>query len=703
MDVVWLKRDVRLHDHGPLAEAIRSYLQNNDNRRRCVVLLYLFEPDQLREPTVHGSHLRFVWEGLVDLERQLRHQDEVLSSISSPPLDDGIPGKAPTFQYLTVCHNTAVATLQSIHQKHPIRRLLAHEETGHWKSYMRDRAVRRWCRDNHVVFVEYNQTGVTRCLKNRDDYSKHWKACMAKPRHPTPSLESLRTSILQLPDLPGFLGNFKAESSNSDQWAAEFTEIPAEHRNDRCGRQQYGGETKAIATLNSFLQERGSRFSQDISSPNTAWNSCSRLSPYLAWGHISLRYILYMLQQRQEAVKKMKAQGRNTGTWLKSLQAFSSRLHWRSHFVQKLESEPTLELRDLCPAYQHLRRQDGDWVEELYVAWATGTTGFPFVDACMRCLLQHGWMNFRMRAMLVSFACYNLWLDWKRIAPHLARVFLDFEPGIHYPQLQMQAGTTGINAMRVYNVTKQGKDQDLTGKFIRKYVKELQDVPDMYIHEPWRMPKSVQEEAKVTIVRRQEPTLDQDVSPSTDVACYPEPIVNEQESARTAKARLSTVRKQEATKTMANDVFVKHGSRNHKSHEMNGRANSGAAASLPAVSSAIAKWERQPKISDAFGKMGDALKKHHPHQQRQQRFVAANKRPPHDAIDGGVEGSKKNKTFSTYCSPRNEPSTTTALSIPTNHYQEHRGTSWDCTACTYRNEHKPYALVCGICGTNREG
>ena len=121
--------------------------------------------------------------------------------------------------------------------------------------------------------------------------------------------------------------------------------------------------------------------------------------------------------------------------------------------MQKLEDEPMMEKRCLCPSYEVLRTQSGDWNQQFYQAWATGLTGFPMVDACMRCLLQHGWVNFRRRAMLVSFACYNLWLDWRGIAPHLARVFLDYEPGIHYPQLQMQAGTTGINAMRVSGVT----------------------------------------------------------------------------------------------------------------------------------------------------------------------------------------------------------------------------------------------------------
>ena len=102
-----------------------------------------------------------------------------------------------------------------------------------------------------------------------------------------------------------------------------------------------------------------------------------------------------------------------------------------------------------CPAFETLRTQPGDHNEAHAAAFASGHTGYPMVDACMRCLLETGWLNFRMRAMLASFAAYNLWLDWRHTAKHLGRCFLDLEPGIHYPQLQMQAGTTGINALRV--------------------------------------------------------------------------------------------------------------------------------------------------------------------------------------------------------------------------------------------------------------
>lgn len=400
MDVIWLKRDIRLQDHGPLAYVART--------TEPVVLLYLYEPDQLAESTVHGSHLLFVHEGLVDLEKQLQVRSK--------------QGERDSFQYLTVAHCSAIDAFRWIHGKYKIRRLLAHQETGHWQSFMRDKAVRKFCRSNSIPFTEFNQTGVTRCLRSRDNFSAKFKRFISQPKHPTPALPALCQRVVQLNDLSGFMPSFTLSLDR-------FSEIPEKHRSDRPERQQKGGLTKALATLDSFLSERGSKFSQGISSPNSAWTSCSRLSPYLTWGHVSHRHVIHALLQRQEQLRTMKQQGRNIGSWLKGLQAFSSRVHWRSHFIQKLESEPLMEKRDLCQAYQGLRRQDNDWNEDYYQAWEQGKTGFPFVDACMRCLIQHGWLNFRMRAMLVSFAAYNLWLDWKKIAPHLARVFLDYEPG----------------------------------------------------------------------------------------------------------------------------------------------------------------------------------------------------------------------------------------------------------------------------------
>lgn len=372
--------------------------------------------------TVHGSHIEFINEGLVDLDLRL--------SGSITPTDGSKSIHQHHFQCITVCYAGAAFILQTIHRQRPIHQILCHLETGNLKSFARDKAVRRWCRANQVEIKELDQTGVTRCLKNRDDFTKNFNRFVQQPMWQTPTMQ-------QLDKLRKRLITAKEESfklpkvCNSPLKPSDIQQIPKEHQADRTKR-QHGGESRALDILQSFLCQRGCNYSSGISSPNTSWTSCSRLSPYLTWGNISLRYVIVTTKQRQAELREAKKKNKGTtpNPWLRSLASFQSRMHWRSHFIQKLETQPSIEEQDQCLSFSHLRRQPGDFNQSFFEAWTRGATGYPFVDACMRCLMDCGWINFRMRAMLVSFATYNLWLDWKLIAPHLARLFLDYEPGI---------------------------------------------------------------------------------------------------------------------------------------------------------------------------------------------------------------------------------------------------------------------------------
>lgn len=215
--------------------------------------------------------------------------------------------------------------------------------------------------------------------------------------------------------------------------------------------------------------------------------------------------------------------------------------------MQKLEDEPDIEFHNMSRVYDGLR--EDEFSQSRFDAWCHGQTGYPMVDACMRALHERSWINFRMRAMLVSFASYHLWLHWRPTAVYLARHFLDFEPGIHFSQFQMQSGTTGINTVRIYSPIKQVEDQDPSGDFIRTFVPELGGVPDEYLSEPHKMPQSIQSKVGCRIAKD-----------------YPPPIVDHKTAYRLAKERIFAVRRQEKARQEAATVLQRHGSRKRSNH-----------------------------------------------------------------------------------------------------------------------------------------
>ena len=507
VNLVWLKKDLRIRDHRPLMEAALQKLP--------VLIFYLFEPSIVADPHHSMRHWAFVCESLADMKKKLS--------------DAG--------HSLWIFQDEATAFLKKVDGLYDIQQIYSHEETGLGITYKRDLAVADWCRETGVQWIEYPSNGVYRGLMNRKGWRNRWSNRMSASLH-DPDLSRLTTlheldSPLQKLIIPlqmiatprpeleilirsnaiedrkddtgvqgnGTLGGDKADTIMGHQTGSVLHTTQSDLQPTQSDLQptqsdlhttqsdlhtiQKGGETRAWQVLDEFLTARSANYAASISAPGPARTGCSRMSPYITWGNISIKQILHQTEKKRGEIA-----GRG------GIRSFKSRLGWHCHFIQKLESEPRLEFENLNRGYDDLRLEKN---ADNLRAWEQGRTGFPMVDASMRSLNATGYLNFRMRAMLVSFLTHHLWLDWRDGSPHLARQFLDFEPGIHFSQLQMQAGTMGVNTIRIYNPVKQGKDHDPKGDFVREWVPELRGVPPTLVHEPWLMSDLEQMMAKCRI------------------------------------------------------------------------------------------------------------------------------------------------------------------------------------------------------------
>ena len=439
----------------------------------AVLPLYIIEPELWAQPDASARHWDFIAECLADLRRDL----------------------AALGQPLLLREGDAVTVLARLRAKHRFAQIVSHRDTGNDWSRARDQRVAAWARDTGLPWIEVAQPGVG-----------------------SGDADPVTADVGALPPVAEGTGVLPS---------ARSLKLPE----DRCDFRQKGGREAGLAAMQGFLETRALAYPAALSSPMIAERSSSRLSPYLALGALSLREVT-------QASAQEKARRRGQMRWSQSLRRFEQQLAARDHCVQSRiagvdRAEAQHQSQHQSPHQtRHLHRgaTDGTRLQ----AWVAGETGLPFVDASMRYLRATGWLNARMRGMLQAVASHHLWLDWQVTGLHLARSVTDYDPCIHWPQVQICAGIGNAATPRIHDPIKQGIEQDPKGEFIRRWLPELSPLPDRFLHEPWKYPP-----ARPLLAGR-----------------YPEPIIDPAAAARQARAVFARLRAPRAAPQTARRTTV---------------------------------------------------------------------------------------------------------------------------------------------------
>ena len=466
INLVWIKRDIRTQDHAALEAAEKANLP--------YLIIYLFEPSLLAYPDSSLRHQQFIYHSLIDANKKLKAFHRSIQSFYT---------EATTF-------------FEFILKNFDLKSVFSYQESGIRVTWSRDQKVMNILKKNNISWYQFQKGGVIRGINNRINWDRMWLENFS-----TPPIKNVFT----INDQPPLTNPFSLPKTMEQKFHKESAHF------------QSAGETQAWKYLKSFTNDRGKIYHKMISKPLDSRKSCGRISPYLSWGNLSVKQVMYHVSNHPNFEKHKRAFG-----------GLMTRLKWRCHFIQKFEVECDYEILCINRGYESLIRTEN---KNHLQAWKTGHTGFPLVDASMRCLQITGWINFRMRAMLVSFLCHHLDQDWRSGIYHLAKLFLDYEPGIHISQVQMQSGVTGINLPRIYSVSKQSHDHDPNAIWIKNILPQLSEVDPSLIH----------------------------ASELNDL--YIPKIIDLKSSAKDARERVWSIRKSKEFRKEAAVVYNKHGSR----------------------------------------------------------------------------------------------------------------------------------------------
>jgi deoxyribodipyrimidine photo-lyase len=441
--LVWLRRDLRVDDHAALYHALK--------RARQVFVAFVFDRAILDALPRADRRVEFIRDSLVGVDAELR------ALAASHGVEDA---------GLVVLHGPAAEAIPALAARLRVAEVHAsHDEEPY--GHERDRAVHgalahagialHLCKD-HVVFERSEVLTLSgQPFSVFTPYKNAW-------------LKKLAPYYLKAYPVARHAGALARRPA--DEPGVPALEAIGFQRTNLHALRLPSGPAGAAELLDDFLG-RIDRYHETRDFP--AIKGPSYLSTHLRFGTVSVRRLA------REAHQRMLAGHRGAEVWL-------SELIWRDFYHQILHHHPRVAGHAFKPEYDRIRWEHGRHADELFAAWCEGRTGYPLVDAAMHQLAQTGYMHNRLRMVVASFLTKDLGLDWRRGEAWFALHLNDFDLAANNGGWQW-AASSGCDAQpyfRIFNPVNQSEKFDPEGRFIRRYLPALAQLPDALIHAPWQ-------------------------------------------------------------------------------------------------------------------------------------------------------------------------------------------------------------------------
>jgi len=466
MNIMWFRQDLRIKDNPALVEAAMA---------GELLPIYILDDNNANNAKIGAASRVWLHHALADLNQSLQG-------------------------HLNVFKGDAHTILQQICNDNTINAIYWNRCYEPWR-ISRDRNIKRVLSDQGVAVHSYNASLLWEPWQTLKKDQTPYKVFTPFYRRACLSAMTPRTPLAQAENI-----TFSRKlSASSTLEALDLLPKLAWHKSIE--QHWTISEQGAADTLVTFLEQGVSHYHEGRDYPAKA--ATSRLSPYLHFGQISPNQVWHQSLNREQN---------------QHLDTFQTELAWREFSYSLLYHFPQLPSKNLQVKFDHFPWQ---WGGEKLTAWQQGNTGYPIVDAGMRELWQTGFMHNRVRMIVGSFLVKNLLLHWQQGEAWFWDCLVDADLASNSASWQWIAGCGADAApyFRIFNPITQGQKFDGSGDYTRRYIPELKDLPDKYLHQPWTAPESVLVQANIVLGET-----------------YPTPIVNLKTSREQALAAFQTLK-----------------------------------------------------------------------------------------------------------------------------------------------------------------